>query len=73
MTVAAPKSRRPRHYRAADFMVSLIVPIGVTTSEMSKYIYDEVCSGNGCRSPEDPLFYLDRNAVKITVLKRPRA
>lgn len=47
------------------FVVELVMPDGVTIEEMRAYIRDEVRSGVGHRMPEDPLWALDKDTVRV--------
>lgn len=56
-----------------SFIVTLEVPSGVTLEEMKEYIKNEVKCNVGSRSPEDPIFYLDKNSVTVkTVAKKKK-
>lgn len=51
--------------KRVKFEVTVELPDGVTLAEMRQYIRDEVMAGSGGRSPEDPLFYLNRRSVLV--------
>lgn len=55
------------------FKVGLEIPEGVTIREMGDYILESVQSNVGCKDPScDPLFYLDRETVKVTRLRKTK-
>ncbi len=47
------------------FTVTVDLPGTATVEEMRAYIETEVRAGSGGRSPEDPLFYLDKESVEV--------
>ena len=54
------------------FRVSVELPTGVTAAQMRVYIYDAVASMKGSYHPEDPIFNLDSDSVKVSHLKETK-
>lgn len=52
----------------SQFQVSLEVPAGCSDKDVQGYIEDSVKTCNGLFSPEDPMFHLDRDSVKVAPL-----
>lgn len=48
-----------------SYIVTLELPADVGIEEGAAYIRDEVRAGCGGRSPDDPLFHLNRDSVKV--------
>ena len=59
------KSRKRN--RQTKFTVALEMPEGVSTSEMETYIEEAVATWRGQLDPDDPLFALDGDSVKVRV------
>jgi hypothetical protein len=51
----------------ARFLVSLDLPSGVSLEQMRQYIEDEIKTNIGRLPPDEPLFDLDRDSVKVSV------
>ena len=51
--------------RRARFTVSVDIPVGVTAVGMTAYIAEAVQGWRGGFHPDDPLFDLDRNSIKV--------
>ena len=49
-----------------EFNVSLIVPEGATLAMVTSYIEEAIGAWRGSLNPEDPMFYLDGELVKVT-------
>lgn len=52
------------------YVVAVERPDGVTHAQMVGYIEDAVRTHKGCFSPDDPLFDLDKDSVKVKVRGR---
>ena len=54
------------------FVVTLEMPEGVTISEMKEYINEAVALWCKSYNPQEPLFDLNRNKVKVTSKRKER-
>lgn len=54
------------------FSVTLEVPIGSTVKDLTAYIRDAVACWKGQFSPDDPLFDLDPDKVKVKAVPVPK-
>ncbi len=48
-----------------SYRVSLEVPDGVNDWDMRQYIEESVATMKGCLCPEDPMFHLKGESVKV--------
>ena len=48
-----------------EFVVSLDRPHGASISDLKDYIEEWVACGKGSRHPDDPIFDLDGDSVKV--------
>lgn len=55
------------------YVVQLVRPDGVGRKEMAGYIEEAVSSWKGQYHPDNPLFDIDEDAVKVKTLTRKRA
>lgn len=55
-----------------SFIISLDMPKGVTVPEMQQYIDSAVRVWKGQLPPEEPMFNLDRDSIRVTVVKQRR-
>ena len=53
-----------------EFKVKIELPEDCSVEILRKYIEESIQSMKGCKHPDDPLYYLDRNKVKVTRLKK---
>lgn len=53
----------------ARFLLEIDVPNGASLIELRDYITEEVKVGCGSRRPEDPIFNLDRDSVKLAFIE----
>lgn len=51
--------------KTRKFVVSVEVPDGMTADEMAGYIEEAVRAWSGGKDPEDPIYGLNRNSVKV--------
>ena len=58
--------------KTRTFKVTLDIPEGATISEVKDYIEDAVSSMKDCYSPEDDIFYLDGDSVKVKSTRKPK-
>jgi hypothetical protein len=56
--------------KRSRYVVELFRPDGVTSAEMRAYIEDAVASMKGSYHPEDPIFELDGDTVKVKSFRR---
>lgn len=54
------------------FVVELEMPEGVSATEMKAYIDDAVACMKGTYSPEDSIFYLDRESIRVLWYRQPK-
>lgn len=54
------------------FTVSLEMPEGMTLADMAAYIEDAVASYRGCKDPEEPVYGLDPDSVRVVAVPVPR-
>ena len=52
------------------FKVTVDLPKGVTQVEMGEYIKQSIRTMAGSLHPDDPMFDLDRDSVKVSVFRR---
>lgn len=62
---------RPVKY--AEFRVRLKVPEGATVDDVRDYIEDAVACWKGSRCPDDPIFDLDGDSVRVRRIYRTEA
>ena len=55
------------------FLVTLDLPPKVTLKQMAAYIANEVKCGVGQMMPDEPLWNLDRDSVKVTPINGPNS
>lgn len=55
------------------YNVTLVRPEGVSVQMMKEYITDAVASMKGSYNPDDDIFHLDRDTVRVTKPRKPRA
>jgi hypothetical protein len=48
-----------------NYLIKLTVPDNATASDVIDYLKTAIKSDCGCRSPEDPMFHLNRESVTI--------
>jgi hypothetical protein len=48
-----------------SYTITLDRPPNVTDAEMREYIRDSVGSMIGCKMPEEPIWALDRDSIKV--------
>lgn len=53
----------------AKFIVEIDIPRGMSVDQMRKYITTAVVCDCGGYAPEDPIYHLDRESVKVKILK----
>lgn len=56
--------------RTHEFVVSVAIPEGVTTGDMTAYIEQAVRTWAGSKSPDDPIYDLDRASVKVRHVRK---
>lgn len=54
------------------YSVTLVRPEGVSVQMMKEYIADAVASMKGSYHPDDDIFYLDRDTIRVTKPRNPR-
>lgn len=47
------------------FTVSFELPLGATKKAAQAYVKDAVASYKGCYDPEDPIFDIDNNTLRV--------
>lgn len=52
----------------SQFQVSMEVPAGCTEADMQEYIEDSVKTCKGLFMPEDPIFNLNRDSIRVAPL-----
>lgn len=50
--------------------VSLDIPDGATKTMMRDYVLADICEMPGCKHPEDPIFHLDVDSVKVAFMRK---
>lgn len=56
-----------------EFVVSVDMPDGVKVAEMAGYIGDAVATYKGCLDPDEAIYGLDGNSVKVRPVPKPKA
>lgn len=51
--------------KTRQFLVTIEIPRGATVEEMRTYIWDAIVTLKGGLSPDDPLFDIDRDSIKV--------
>lgn len=54
-----------KNSRVKEFVVRLELPAGAIVTDVQNYIDDAVCGWKGQFHPDDPLFSLDRDDVRV--------
>lgn len=52
----------------ANFLVTVVLPEGVSIQRMREYIDDSVKTMKGCKDPEDPLYELQHRHIRVQML-----
>lgn len=55
--------------RTAIIVVTLDVPDGVRLTELREYVFDAVRVMAGSLPADDPMFHLDRESIKVDVVR----
>lgn len=58
--------------RAHEFVVSLVVPEGVTIPEMAEYVRAAVACWAGSKDPDSAIYDLDKAAVRVRHVRKDK-